>query len=108
MGTHEAIWLRKLLVGLFEKPLPPTTIYCDKQSCIKLSLNPVLHNRSKHIEIPYHYIRDMVKKNVIKLRYISTENQTAYTLTKPLAKTKVEHFHKELGMVMYIINVVNL
>lgn len=50
MGAREAISLRKLLVGLFGKHLPPT-IYCDNQSCIKLSLNPLFHNRSKHIEI---------------------------------------------------------
>ena len=99
MGA-KAIWFRKLLFGLFGKPLPPTTIYCDNQSCIKLSLNPVFHNRSKHIEIPYHYVRDMVEKDVIKLEYISIEDQIADTLTKPLAKTKVEHFRKELGMIV--------
>lgn len=62
MGAREAIWLRKLLVGLFRKPLKPTIIHYDNQSCIKLFLNPVFHNRSKHIEIPYHYIRDMMGK----------------------------------------------
>ena len=100
MGAREAVWLRKLLFGLFGKPLPPTTIYCDTQSCIKLSLNPVFHNRSKHIEIPYHYVRDMVEKDVIKLEYISTEDQIADILTKPLAKPKVELFCKELGMII--------
>ena len=60
----------------------------------------MFHNRSKHIEIPCHYVRDMVEKNVIKLEYISTEDQIADTLTKPLAKTKVEHFCKELGMIV--------
>ena len=100
MGAREVVSLRKLLFGLFGKPLPPTTIYCDNQSCIKLSLNPVFHNRSKHIEIPYHYVRDMVEKDVIKLEYISTEDQIADILTKPLAKTKVELFCKELGMIV--------
>lgn len=100
MGAREVVWLRKLLFGLFGKHLPPTIIYCDNKSCIKLSLNPVLHNRSKHIEIPYHYVRDMVEKDVIELKYISTENQIADTLTKPLAKTKVEHLCKELGVIV--------
>jgi hypothetical protein len=100
MGAREAVWLRKLLFGLFGKPLPPTTIYCDNQSCIKLSLNPVFHNRSKHIETPYHYVRNMVERDVIKLEYISTEDQIADILTKPLAKTKVEFFRKELGMIV--------
>lgn len=60
MGARKAVWLRKLLVGLSGKPLNPTMIHCDNQSCIKFSVNPVFHNRSKHIEIPYHYIKDMV------------------------------------------------
>ena len=100
MGAWEAIWLRKLLVGLFGKPLAPTTIYCDNQSCIKLSLNLMFHNKSKQIEIPYQYIQDIVEKNVIKLKYISIENWIADILTKPLAKTKVEHFRKELSMIV--------
>ena len=96
MGAREVVWLRKLLFGLFGKPLPSTTIYCDNQSCIKLSLNPVFHNRSKHIEIPYHYVRDMVEKDVIKLEYISIEDQIVDTLTKPLAKKKWSIFIKNL------------
>jgi hypothetical protein len=56
----EALWLCKMLVGLFGVQLRPTMIYCDNQSCIKLSENPVFHDRSKHIEIRYHFVRDYV------------------------------------------------
>jgi hypothetical protein len=56
----EAIWIQKLLSGLFGLKLEATCIWCDNQSCMKLSENPVFHDRSKHIEIKYHYIRDMV------------------------------------------------
>ena len=55
--------------------LRPTVIYCDNQSCIKLSENPVFHDRSKHIEIHYHFIRDYVQRGVVELQYISTEEQ---------------------------------
>ena len=47
----EAMWMRKILVGLFGQQMDPTVIYCDNQSCIKLSENPVFHDRSKHIDI---------------------------------------------------------
>ena len=47
----EAIWMRKILVGLFSSHLDPTVIYCDNKSCIKLSVNLVFHDRSKHIDI---------------------------------------------------------
>jgi hypothetical protein len=52
----EAIWLCKLLAGLYDQELDPTMIYYDNQSCIKLSKNPMFHDRSKHIEIGYHFI----------------------------------------------------
>jgi hypothetical protein len=57
-ASCEALWLRKMLVVLFGAQLRPTVIYCDNQSCIKLSKNPVFHDWSKHIEIRYHFIRD--------------------------------------------------
>jgi hypothetical protein len=52
----EAVWLQKLITGLFDLELEATCILCDNQSCIKLSENLVCHDRSKHIEIKYHYI----------------------------------------------------
>ena len=60
MAYCEAIWLRKLFSELFEHVLNTTVIYCDKQSGISLSENLVFHDRSKHIDIRYHFIQDMV------------------------------------------------
>ena len=59
-ASCKALWLHKILVGLFGVQLRPTSIYCDNRSCIKLLENPVFHDRSKHIEIRYHFIRDYV------------------------------------------------
>ena len=58
----EAIWMRKILVGLFGSHLDPKMIHCDNQSCIKLSVNPMFHDISKHIDIQYHHIRDCVQR----------------------------------------------
>jgi hypothetical protein len=63
----EAIWMRKILVGLFGSHLDLTMIHCDNQSCIKLSINLVFHDRSNHIDIWYHHI--------MLLQYIPTEYQ---------------------------------
>eukprot|EP00253_Pinus_taeda_P001624 PITA_01624 len=60
LAACEAIWMRKILVRLFGSHLEPTVIYCDNQSCIKLSANLVFHDRSKHIDIRNHHIRDCV------------------------------------------------
>ena len=99
LGAREAVWLWKLLSDLFKRHLKPTMIYCDKQSCIKLSSNLVFHNHSKHIEIPFHYIRDMVNRGVIQLEYICTNEQTTDILTKPLAEVKLKYFKEKLGMI---------
>jgi hypothetical protein len=62
----DAIRLRKMLVGLFGQEMPPTVIHCDNQSCIKLSENPIFHDRSKHIEIMYHFICDWVQRGTVQ------------------------------------------
>jgi hypothetical protein len=54
--------------------------------------NTVFHDRSKHIEIRYHYLRDMVQRGAIKLQYVSTDEQVADLLTKILSRVKFEHF----------------
>jgi ATP sulfurylase len=88
-----------MLVGLFGVQLRPTMIYCDNQSCIKLSKNPVFHDHSKHIEIRYHFIRDYVQRGVVELQYISTEEQVADILTKALNMGKFVFFRDKLGVV---------
>jgi hypothetical protein len=66
-ASCESIWLHKLLTCLFYLELDPMVIYYDNQSCINLYENPVLHDRSKHIEIKYHFIWVMIQKGVVKL-----------------------------------------
>ena len=70
--SFEVVWLRKLLSNLFDLQLDATFIYCDNQSCVKLLENPVFHDKSKHIEIKYHYIKDMVQRGAMKLKYVAT------------------------------------
>jgi hypothetical protein len=60
-ASREVVWLRKLLFGLFQERLETIVIHCDNQSCLKLTENPVFHDRSKHIEMKYHFIRDWSK-----------------------------------------------
>ena len=69
----------------------PTKIFCDNMSAIALSKNPVFHGRSKHIDIKFHYIRNLVKDREIALMFCKSEDQVADIFTKPL---KVEAFLK--------------
>ena len=66
---------------------------------MKFSENPVFHDKSKHIKIKYHYMRDMVQRGAVKLQYVATEEQIADVLMKPLARVKFEHFREKLGVV---------
>ena len=65
---------------------------------MKLSENPVFHEKSNHIKIKYHYIRDMVQRGAVKLQYVVTEEQIADVLMKPLARVKFEYFKEKLGV----------
>jgi hypothetical protein len=56
MTIREAVWLRKILADLFEHVLDSTIIHYGDQSCVKISHNPVFHDKLNHIEIKYHYI----------------------------------------------------
>ena len=63
-----------------------------------LSENPVFHDKSKHIEIKYHFIKDMVQRGAVKLQYVAMEEQIADVLTKPMARVKFEYFRENLGV----------
>eukprot|EP00253_Pinus_taeda_P006448 PITA_06448 len=69
----DAVWLRKLFSELFGHVLDTTMIFCDNQSGICLYGNPMFHNRSKHIDIRYHFIRDMVQWGAIRLHHIGID-----------------------------------
>ena len=89
---------QKLISGLFDMELDTTVILCDNHICIKMTENLVFHDKSKHIEIQYFYIRDMVQKGAIKLQYVSTNEKVVVVLTRPLSRVKFEYFHDKLGV----------
>jgi hypothetical protein len=90
-ASCEAIWIWKLFTGFFDLEMEDTMILCDNRSCLNMTENLVFHDKSKHIEIWYHYICDMVQRGVVKLQYVGTDEQVAYVLTKPLSHVKFEY-----------------
>ena len=88
--SREVIYIKRLLQHMgFEKYVQlPINVYCDNQSAIQLSKNAVFHKRSKHIDISYHFVRELVENKEIQIYYLSTENMIADILTKSLSKCK--------------------
>jgi hypothetical protein len=91
-ANYESIWLRKLLIGLFDLEMEANVILCDNQSCIKMMENPLFHDNLKHIDIQYHYILYMVQRRALNLQYVDTYEWVANVLTKPLSRVKFEYF----------------
>lgn len=89
-GTKEAIWLRRFLNELLIPQNQPTKINEDNASCIKISMNPEMHERTKHIDVKYHFIREKIKENAIELVFCPTNDMLADIFTKiePNSKQK--------------------
>jgi hypothetical protein len=88
-GACQAVWLRNVLAYLHQKQDECTIIFCDNSSTIKLSKNPIMHGRCKHIDVRFHYLRNLAKDGIIELRHCKTDDQLADLFTKPL---KLESF----------------
>ena len=71
-------------------------IYADNQSANKLAKNPINHQRSKHIDVKYHYIRSEIQNNNVNLNYIPSKDNIADMFTKPLSKIKLREFIKPI------------
>ena len=73
-------------------------LFCMETTKVPLALakNPVHHQRSKHIDIRYHFVRDEVQKGHVDLRYVPTEDNVADVFTKPVSKPRLAKFIKHL------------
>lgn len=93
-----AIWVRNLLSKLEQKQNEATEIRVDNKSAIELAKNPVNHERSKHIDVRFHFIRDEVKYENVKLVHVASRDQVADIFTKPLPMVLFENCKRMLGM----------
>jgi hypothetical protein len=96
-ATQEALWLRALLQGLGLSQ-PPTLIYEDNQGAIELTKNSKNHSRTKHIDIRYHFVKERVQLNEIKIEYCHTSQMIADLFTKALPSAQFKNLVSKLGM----------
>ncbi|RLM86698.1 hypothetical protein C2845_PM04G10700 [Panicum miliaceum] len=95
----QGVWLSRLLSELKGKKEGAVKIKIDSQSAIALSKNPVFHDRSKHIDTRYHFIRECVEEGRVQIASVGTKDQLADIMTKPLAKERFCELRAKLGLV---------
>ncbi|KAJ9547010.1 LOW QUALITY PROTEIN: hypothetical protein OSB04_019553 [Centaurea solstitialis] len=93
----QVLWMRNQLLD-YGFQLSKIPIYCDNTTAIAIANNPVLHSKTKHIEIRYHFIRDHVMNGDVELHFVPTEYQLADLFTKPLDEKRFNQLIRELGM----------
>jgi len=84
----QGIWLSRLLGELLDIQVPKVKLLVDNKSAIALSKNPVHHDRSKHIDVKFHFIRDCVERGEVNIDHVGTTEQLADILTKALGRVR--------------------
>ena len=96
-ACKEVLWMKKFLHELGQKQ-EKFTLFCDSQSAIHLSKNSAFHSRSKHIDVRYHWIRDVLEAKELNLEKIHTSENGADMFTKSLPKDKFEDCRERAGL----------
>ncbi|MCO5561186.1 hypothetical protein L7F22_014807 [Adiantum nelumboides] len=96
-ACKEAIWLGRLVTDLGIKEETPM-LHCDSQTAIQLARNPVYHSKTKHVDVKYHFIREIVEDKQVQLVKVHTTDNPADLLTKGLPGESFAHWHKLLGV----------
>ena len=94
----EGIWLQRILkeLGIISNSI--MTILCDNKAAISIAKNPIQHDRTKHVEINRHFIKEKIEGGIVRLMYTPSSRQTIDILTKALPKTTYENMISKLGM----------
>ncbi|KAJ9544963.1 hypothetical protein OSB04_024670 [Centaurea solstitialis] len=93
----QVLWMKTQLLDYGYK-LKRVPIYCDSESAIAITSNPVQHSKTKHIDIRYHFIKDNVEKGNIEMFFVKTDYQLADLFTKPLDEKRFNFLVSKLGM----------
>lgn len=100
-ATAELIWVEVLLRELgISQPRPPS-LWCDNIGATYLSANPIFHRQTKHVEVDYHFVRERVASRQLEVRFISSKDQIADIMTKPLPSTAFTQIRHNLNLVSH-------
>ncbi|KAL6313098.1 hypothetical protein AAG906_021157 [Vitis piasezkii] len=96
--TCELTWLIALLKDLGVPHTQPALLYCDNQAALHIAANPVFHERTKHIEIDCHIVREKIQTGMLKTLHVASQHQLADILTKPLFPDQFNSLIDKMGM----------
>eukprot|EP00253_Pinus_taeda_P025518 PITA_25518 len=94
----QLLWMIPSLQDFQIPCTPPIPILCDNTSAIRISKNPVIHSKTKHIPIKYHFLREQVLEQKVKLEYVPSKEQVADIFTKTLPRETFEYLRQKLGV----------
>ena len=94
----EFVWMITLLRDLGVDHTYPTLLYCDSQVAIHITANPNYHERTKHIELDCHFVREKIQDKVAKTFLVPTKHQLADLLTKPLGHQQFNNLLHKMGI----------
>jgi hypothetical protein len=97
-GVVEVSWLRQLLAELHSLLAKSTLVYCDNVSAVYISTNPVQHQRTKHVEIDSHFVRDRLAIGDVRVLHVPTTSQFADIFTKGLPSSTFSEFRSSLNV----------
>ena len=97
-GVAEATLLRQLLIELHAPPRRASLVYCDNISAVYMSSNPIQHQRTKHIEIDLHFVRERVAVGDVRVMHVPTSSQYADIFTKGLSSSVFSEFRSSLNV----------
>ncbi|KAL5717161.1 hypothetical protein ACHQM5_010224 [Ranunculus cassubicifolius] len=97
--TAELQWLKYLLHDLGISSTSPISLYCDNQAALHIANNPVFHERTKHIEIDCHFVREKIMSKLILPRFVPSSSQLADVFTKPLGNDAFHNLVSKLGVI---------
>jgi hypothetical protein len=98
-GACQGVWLSRLLGDLTCTEVKKFKLLIDSKYAQELSKNPVYHERSKHIDTRYHYTRECVGNGVVDVDHVSTDEQLANILMKPLKRIRFAEMRRQLGVI---------